>query len=244
MPVSTNRISLDPTQYVRVNTAQGRFKIQAIHGDCYLVLTDNKPATSNRVAHALRSGMVMDFEAHDTNVWVLPRENGSQVVVTEWIGGDGSNQFAYQKYYSAYADGISVSGGTPILTLYNPPANTQLVELARMMLSADKKSTYRLWITDDATAITGATFQPVNSSSGMYCDSPQMDASAVRATNYDHSKMDLVTVVITQQPKMISLNNPNPERIQFTIPPGTYLALESTATTGIASGVLEWGELI
>jgi hypothetical protein len=244
MPVATNRISLDPTQYVRVNQGQGRFKVQAIHGDCYLVLTDNKPATSNRVAHALRSGMVMDFEAHDTNVWVLPRENGSQVVVTEYLGGNSGNQFAYQTYYSAYADGVSVSTATPILTLWNPSGNTQLVELARMMLSADKKSTYRLWITTNAAAITGATFQPVNSHSGMYCDSPQMDASAVRATSYNHALMDLVTVVITQQPRMVDLTNPNPERIQFTIPPGTYLGLESTASTGIASGVLEWGEII
>jgi hypothetical protein len=56
--------------------------------------------------------------------------------------------------------------------------------------------------------------------------------------------MDLVTVVIEQSPATVILDNPNPERIQFTIPPGTYLGLESTATTGIASGVLEWGELI
>jgi hypothetical protein len=244
MPVATNRISLDPTQYVRVNQEQGRFKIQAIHGDCYLVLTDNKPATSNRVAHALRSGMVMDFEAHDTNVWVLPRENGSQVVVTEYIGGSGNDQFGYQTYYSAYADGISVSTDTPILTLWNPPGNTQLVELARMMLSADKKSTYRLFITDDPTAIIGAAFMPVNSHSGMYCDSPDMNGAATTATSYDHTKMDLVTVIIEQSPGIIILPNPNPERIQFKIPPGTYLALESTASTGIASGVLEWGEVI
>ena len=244
MSVATNRISLDPTQYVKVNQGQGRFKIQSLHGDCYLVLTDNKPAASNRVAHVLRSDTVMDFSAHDTNVWVLARENGSQVVVTEYVGGNSSNQFTYQTYYSAYAESVPVSTETPILTLYNPPGNTQEVELARMMLSADKKSTYRLWITTDLTAITGATFQPVNSQSGMYCDSEDMDATAVRATSYDHSKMNLVTVVITQQAKMINLDNPNPERIKFTIPGGTYLCLESTSNSGIASGVLEWGELI
>ena len=244
MSVATNRITLDPTQYVKVNQGQGRFKIQSLHGDCYLVLTDNKPAASNRVAHVLRSDTIMDFSAHDTNVWVLARENGSQVVVTEYVGGNSSNQFTYQTHYSAYADGVSVSTATPILTLYNPPGNTQEVELARMMLSADKKSTYRLWVTDNAAAITGATFQPVNSHSGMYCDSVNMDATAVKATAYDHSKMNLVTVVITQQAKMINLDNPNPERIKFLVPPGYYLGLESTANTGIASGVLEWGELI
>ena len=137
MSVATNRISLDPTQYVKVNQGQGRFKIQSLHGDCYLVLTDNKPAASNRVAHVLRSDTVMDFSAHDTNVWVLARENGSQVVVTEYVGGNSSNQFTYQTYYSAYAESVPVSTETPILTLYNPPGNTQEVELARMMLSAD-----------------------------------------------------------------------------------------------------------
>jgi hypothetical protein len=78
----------------------------------------------------------------------------------------------------------------------------------------------------------------------MQCDSPDMDASAVRATSYDTSKMQLVTVVIEQSPGIIILPNPNPERIQFNIPAGTYLALESTASTGIASGVLEWGEVL
>jgi hypothetical protein len=71
-----------------------------------------------------------------------------------------------------------------------------------------------------------------------------MDASAVRATSYDHTKMDLVTVIIEQSPGIIILPNPNPERIQFTIPAGTYLCLESTSNSGVASGVLEWGELI
>jgi len=244
MSVATNRISLDPTQYVKVNQGQGRFKIQSLQGDCYVVMTDSKPAVSNRVAHILRSDTTFDFDAHDTNVWVLPRETGTQVVITEWIGGNSGNQFAYQAYYSAYAEQVPVSTETPILTLHNPSANTQFAELARMMLSADKKSTYRLWVTTDPTAIIGATFQPVNSQSGLECDSDDMDASAVRATSYDHSKMQLVTVVITQQAKMINLNNPNPERIQFTIPAGTYLCLESTSNSGIASGVLEWGELI
>ena len=244
MSVATNRITLDSTQYVKVNQGQGRFKIQSLHGDCYLVLTDNKPAASNRVAHVLRSDTIMDFSAHDTNVWVLARENGSQVVVTEYVGGNSSNQFTYQTHYSAYADGVSVSTATPVLTLYNPPGNTQEVELARMMLSADKKSTYRLWVTDNASAIIGATFQPVNSHSGVYCDSPDMDATAVRATSYNTALMDLVTVVIEQSPALVMVDNPNPERIKFIVPPGTYLALESTASTGIASGVLEWGELI
>ena len=244
MSVATNRITLDPTQYVKVNQGQGRFKIQSLQGDCYIAMTDSKPAVSNRVAHILRSDTTFDFDAHDTNVWVLPREAGTQVVITEWVGGIGSNQFAYQTYYSAYADGVSVSTATPVLTLYNPPGNTQLVELARMMLSADKKSTYRLWITADPTAIIGAAFMPVNSNSGMYCDSPDMNGAASTATSYDTSKMDLVTVIIEQSPGIIILPNPNPERIQFNIPPGTYLALESTASTGIASGVLEWGEVI
>ena len=244
MSVTTNRISLDPTQYVKVNQGTGKFKIQSVNGDCYLVLTDNKPAVSNRVAHALRAGMVLDFDAHDTNVWVLPRENGTQIVVTEYVGGNSSNQFTYQTHYSAYADGVSISTATPVLTLYNPPGNTQEVELARMMLSADKKSTYRLWVTDNASAIIGATFQPVNSHSGMQCDSPDMDASAVRATSYNTALMDLVTVVIEQSPALVMVDNPNPERIKFIVPPGTYLCLESTASTGIASGVLEWGELI
>jgi hypothetical protein len=244
MSVATNRITLDVTQYVRVNIGQGKFKVQSLQGDCYIVLTDNKPAATNRVAHILRSDTTMDFESHDTNVWVLARENGAQVVVTEWVSSGGGDGFTYQTYYSAYADAVSVSTATPILTLHNPSDNTQFVELARMMLSADKKSTYRLWVTTDPTAIIGATFQPVNSHSGMECDSPDMNASAVRATSYDTTKMTLVTVVIEQSPGIVILPNPNPERIQFTIQPGTYLALESTANTGVASGVLEWGELI
>jgi len=244
MSVSTNRITLDITQYVRVNIGKGKFKVQSLQGDCYIVLTDNKPAASNRVAHILRSDTTMDFEAHDTNVWVLARENGAQVVVTEWVSSGGGDGFTYQTYYSAYADAVPVSTATPILTLYNPPDNTQFVELARMMLSADKKSTYRLWITSDPTAVIGAAFMPVNSSSGMYCDSPDMNGAASTATSYDTSKMSLVTVIIEQSPGIVILPNPNPDRIQFTVPPGTYLALESTANTGIASGVLEWGELI
>lgn len=150
-------------------------------------------------------------------------------------------------YGSAYAEDVAVSGtNEPVIVLKQPLtigayANTQAMILARITVTCDKKAAFKVWMTRDATAITGATFRSVNAGTYVETDSTDMDATAVRATSVDITKMNLVTAIPVLAGTAREVDNPVPLRIIFPVVRGDYLVITCDSTTSVADCMVEYG---
>ena len=155
-----------------------------------------------------------------------------------------------ERFSSAYAEDVAVNGANePVLIVSQPllvggKTNTRGVTLARISVKCDKKAVFKVWITRDPTAITGATFQPVNSGSFVESDSPDMDATAVRATSVNIASMQFVDAIPVEASRLQQVDNPYRGRIEFPVVRGDYLVITVTSTNSIATAVIEWGEQI
>ena len=116
------------------------------------------------------------------------------------------------------------------------------MSLARISVTCDKKATFKVWMTRDATQITGATYKPVNAGSYVESDSTDMDATAVRATSVTTSNMRFITAVPVEAGVAREIDNPYRDKIEFPIVRGDYLVITCTANTALADVVVEWGE--
>ncbi len=153
------------------------------------------------------------------------------------------------QYGSAYAANVSVTTGTPVIVvrqplLIGPRTNTRDLTLARISLSCSKKAVFRVWLTRNPAAITGATYQVVNSGSFVECDSPDMNPAAVRATAVNTALLRLVTAVPVEASVPREVTNPWPNEIVFPVVRGDYIVITCTAATATADAVVEWGEHI
>lgn len=156
-----------------------------------------------------------------------------------------------EQYASALAENVSTLTDTPIIvvrqpTMINGRFNSRDIRFARLVLTSDKKTTFKVWLTRDPTAITGATFAPISIKSGSFIesDSPDMNPAAVRATAVDTTKMRFVTAVTLPAGLEKSIQNPSPESIDYFIVRGDYLVVTATSPNALADAVLEWGEEI
>lgn len=154
------------------------------------------------------------------------------------------------EYGSAYAEDVSISTNTPVLSLYQPlqvnsETNTRAAKLVRMSFTCDKKAVFKVWLTRDAGNLTGETFKPIaeSISTTLQADSPDMDATAVTATAATTASMDLVTVVSVPagETKLIGLPS---ETINFYLVRGDIITVTGSAATGTATVIAEWGEVI
>jgi len=153
------------------------------------------------------------------------------------------------QYGSAYAANVSVTTDTPVIVVRQPlliglRTNTRDLTLARISLNCSKKAVFRVWITRNPAAITGATYQVVNSGSFVECDSPDMNPAAVRATAVNTALLRLVTAVPVEAAVPREVTNPWPNEIVFPVVRGDYLVITCTAATATADAVVEWGEHI
>jgi hypothetical protein len=119
-----------------------------------------------------------------------------------------------------------------------------MVELSRISFNCDKKSLFKVWVTRDPTAITGATFVARGFGSFVRVDSPDSVAGAVSATAVTTAKLQLVTVAPLAANARVEVNNPFQARIDFTLVRGDYLVITNDASTGACEVVAEWGEAI
>lgn len=155
-----------------------------------------------------------------------------------------------EQYASAYASNVAVVTNTPVIVVKSPltigsAVNTRTLTLARITVTCDKKSVFKVWKSRDATAFAGPTFKRVSTESFTESDSPDMDATAVRATAVDLDKLSLVTAIPVQALASREVANPYRDRIEFPIVRGDYLAVTCTSNgAGTAEAVVEWGEQI
>lgn len=155
-----------------------------------------------------------------------------------------------EQYESAYAEAVAVSGtDKPVIVVRQPlqissKTNTRTATLARITVTSDKKGVFKVWATRDASAITGATYKPINSGSFVESDSTDMDATAVRATALTVANLHLITSIPIEATVRASIDNPYRDRIEFPVVRGDYLIVSCTATSAAADVVIEWGEQI
>lgn len=153
------------------------------------------------------------------------------------------------QYGAAYATNVSVISDTPVIVVKQPllistETNTRDLTLTRISFNCSKKAVFKVWMTRDPSAITGATYKYVNYGSFVECDSPDMNSTAVRATAVTTASLRLVTAVPVEATTPREVSNPWPTGITFSIVRGDYLIVTCTAATANADVVVEWGEHI
>jgi len=152
-----------------------------------------------------------------------------------------------EEYESVYAEAVSVNGtNAPVICIKQPQTinskfNSRDIRLARITVTCSKKATFKVWVTRDSSAITGATFKPLGNGSYVETDSTDMDATAVRATSITTSSMRFITSIPVEQYVRAEVTNPSRETIQFFIVHGEYLVVSCTSSTATAEVVVEWG---
>ncbi len=155
-----------------------------------------------------------------------------------------------EQYGSAYAESVAVNGtDAPVIVIRNPlqinsTTNTRTITLARITVTCAKKATFKVWMTRDPASITGATFKRTSSSSYIETDSPDMDATAVRATSVTTASMSIVRAFNVEAAVTQFADNPYRGRIEFPIVRGDYLVITCTASTAVAECNIEWGEQV
>lgn len=152
-------------------------------------------------------------------------------------------------YASAYAEAVAVVTDTPVIVIKQPlqinsTTNTRTISLARISVNCNKKAVFKVWITRDSTAITGATYVALGEGSFVETDSPNTKTGAVRATAVTLNKLKFVTSISIEATSRTAVDNPYRGRIEFPLVRGDYLVVTCTAATAIAEVVVEWGEQI
>ena len=167
------------------------------------------------------------------------------------ITSEGGKIEIYQ-YASAYAEAVTVTSGTerPVLVVRSPlqinsQTNTRTTQLARISVKCDKKATFKFWLTRDPSLLTGATYKPIGNGVYIETDSPDMDATAVRATAATTVGMQFLVAVPAEAQAWYQVDNPIRESINFPIVRGDYIVVTCNASAnGAAEAVVEWGEAI
>lgn len=161
-------------------------------------------------------------------------QSGCVDVTTEG-GRDGREQ-----YVSAFVDSRSINGtDLPALivrspALINGEKNTRDSRLVRISAYSDKKTTFKVYFTRDATAITGASFAVAGV--GTYLEQD------VSATAFDKAKANFIKIFEVQANTGEKIDNPDDSRIDFHLVHGDYLAILATCASAVIKADFEFGE--
>lgn len=154
-----------------------------------------------------------------------------------------------EQYNSSAAESVPISTNTPVLCLHSPlqiagSTNTRTVTLARISFTASKKATFKVWLTRNPAAITGATFIALGSGSFLETDSVADSVGAVKATSVNVALMTRITTVPVEAIVTSRVDNPYRGRIEFPLVRGDYLVITGTGASATTDVVVEVGEQI
>lgn len=160
------------------------------------------------------------------------------------VGGSDVNE----EYNSAYSENVITGTGIdfPVIVIHNPllvggETNTRSISFDRLKVQCDKKATFKVWLTRNPAAITGATLKALPDSF-VTCDSTNMDATAVRATAVNTALCSFVTAQPVLAGQSETLDDPDPRRIHFDFVRGDYIIVTCNANNGVADTLFELGE--
>lgn len=82
--MTTSRVALDQTQYVRANFGKNKVRLQSHLEAVRVILSENQPLVDTPIFHLMqeRDGIV-DFGAIDSNVWALATTDNCGMTITE-----------------------------------------------------------------------------------------------------------------------------------------------------------------
>jgi hypothetical protein len=167
----------------------------------------------------------------------LSSENGRDLVLTP---------------NAAFANAVAVSSAsTPVLIIHNPlqigtPAvtNTRPVFISRFTFSCAKKTYFRVWMTRVRSNITGGTFADVGAGSFIQCDSPDINAAAVRATSVNTANMRALLAIQVEAGTHDTVSASGCRDVNLDLVRGDYLVITTNTTNSTADAVIEWGEYV
>lgn len=179
---------------------------------------------------------------------------GAADTVARWgcadITSENGKSNNREEYSSTYTKNYSGAGADfPVIVVRQPltingKPNTRTVTLARITLSATKRTYFEVWVTRDPAAIAGATYKAIGGGSFVESDSTDMDAAAVRSTAVNQALLEFVTFVRVEANKRTVVDNPYKERIEFALVRGDYLVVTCNDNTAAADAVVEIGEQV
>jgi len=145
------------------------------------------------------------------------------------------------QYFSSISNSVSCSTDTPILVIRQPDLigteiNTLDIRLVRVSILPDKRSSIDLWLTRDPTAITGGSFAAIGN--GSYVE------ENLTMTAVDTGKMVRFSRIIGEPNVHETLNNPEPDVIDFYLIHGDYLVATGNGSSVSIETIFEWGEEI
>ena len=156
-----------------------------------------------------------------------------------------------EQYNSTYAEAISVATNTPVLTIRQPSSityngvsvvNTRTVTLTRISVSCSKKAVFKVWMTRDPSAFTGASY--VNLHNGSFVQTDTAAFGGTKATAVDINKLNFITAIPVEAAVPREVTNPHMNKIVFPLVRGDYLVVTCTSATASADCVIEIGEEI
>lgn len=175
-------------------------------------------------------------------------ENVTQEV-SLWSGcSDITSEGGYvdrEQYAEHTADRVVSSGATAggVIALRNPnlapngQTNTRDISLARITVTADKKSTFKVYRTRDLSAITGGSWE--GHALGSFVE------INTTFTALDFAKLDSFSSFKPAAGATIIKDNPAKDTIDFYVVHGDYLVVACTSGVNVAAEVsIEWGEEI
>lgn len=179
---------------------------------------------------------------------------GTADTIVRWgcadITSENGEKNNREEYTSAYTKNFSgAAADFPVIVIKQPltingKPNTRTVTLARITLSATKRTYFEVWVTRDPAAFTGPAFKKINNGSFVETDSIDMDATATRATAVNKSLLSFVTFVRVEANVRTLADNPYRDRIEFPLVRGDYLVVTCADSTAAADAVIEIGEQI
>lgn len=125
--------------------------------------------------------------------------------------------------------------------IYNGKINTRDVKLARIKISADKKSNVEVYITRDETALTinAGSYVPINGGNiEVFAPSSAADST------FDDTKAELVDKIVCEANTNNTEDNPVPEQIDFYLTHGDYLILRGIGASVTLRAIVQLGEEI
>jgi hypothetical protein len=150
-----------------------------------------------------------------------------------------------EQYGEHSADRSVTSGGTGggVIALRNPllapngKTNTRDINLARVTVTADKKSTFKIYQTRDASAITAGSWDAHREGSFVEVN--------ITFSDLDFTKLAPFSTFKPAAGQTLIKDNPAPDKIDFYLIHGDHIVIACTAGTNIAAEVsIEWGEEI
>jgi hypothetical protein len=167
-------------------------------------------------------------------------EDVSMIIGCADITSEGGTIDRLQYFSASHERSTGTINQIPLISVMSPATigtahNTRDLRLVRVSGGAGAKATFRVYTTRDATALTGASFGAVAGTQTL------VDTTASAITT---AKCKLLLTFRVPANGSASVDNPDKDRIDFTVVHGGYIILTVEGSNTTVDGTIELGEEI